>query len=138
MPTIARAPVAILPNVGMSQSGLMIASLLAGFVVYLAIKQRLGVYWSILIGGGAAASPQPLASAGSSTAIAPAPSSTTTAPATTTPSNASLGLPSSLGSFFGLGGTASTTASGTVGYNATSLNAASGLTAGSSTLFPGD
>ena len=133
MPTIARAPVAILPNVGMSQSGLMIASLLAGFVVYLAIKQRLGVYWSILIGGGAAASPT-----ASSTAIAPAPSSTTTAPATTTPSNASLGLPSSLGSFFGLGGTASTTASGTVGYNATSLNAASGLTAGSSTLFPGD
>lgn len=132
MPTIARAPVAILPNVGMSQSGLMIASLLAGFVVYLAIKQRLGVYWSILIGGGAAASST------TPTAIAPAPSSTTTAPATTTPSNASLGLPSSLGSFFGLGGTASTTASGTVGYNATSLNAASGLTAGSSTLFPGD
>ena len=56
MVQVARAPLAVLPNVGMSQSSVMLAALLAGFVVYLAVKQRLGVYWSIMIGGGAAAS----------------------------------------------------------------------------------
>jgi hypothetical protein len=100
MATIARAPLAILPNVGMSQSGLMISALLAGFVVYLAVKQRLGVYWSILIGGG-----------GSSTTT---PASTTTAPASTATSST---LPATQGSILGLGGTTSTatTAAGGVG-----------------------
>jgi hypothetical protein len=112
MVTVARSPVAILPNVGMSQSGLMISALLAGFVVYLAIKQRLGVYWSILIGGGGTSTTTPQPSASTGTATAPAATTTTT----TTPSNSSLGLPTSLGSYFGLGGTtATTTATGGVG-----------------------
>ena len=102
---VARAPLAILPNVGMSQSALMVGALVAGFILYLAIKQRLGAYWSILIGGGASAT--------ATTTTAPA--TTTAAPATTTTPNVAT-LPTSLGSYLGLGGTgASSTATGGTG-----------------------
>jgi hypothetical protein len=36
---------------GLSQSGLMGAALIAGFLIYLAAKGKLGSYWSILMGG---------------------------------------------------------------------------------------
>ena len=39
----------------MSQSGLMLAALIGGFVVWLMMNQKLGAYWSILIGGGSTA-----------------------------------------------------------------------------------
>lgn len=76
MVQVARAPLAVLPNVGMSQSSVMLAALLAGFVVYLAVKQRLGVYWSIMIGGGAAASSTTPAATSSTAPSSTAPSST--------------------------------------------------------------
>ena len=57
MVTVARAPIAVAPNISMSQSGLMVAALLGGFVVFLALQNKLGVYWSILLGGGASAAP---------------------------------------------------------------------------------
>src|ERR1700733_2632458 len=92
MVRVLTSPSPVLPSVGMSQSGLMVAALLAGFVVYLMLSQKLGSYWSILMGG---------ASATTATNPAATPTTTTpstTAPATTTaPSNASLGLPASLG-----------------------------------------
>ena len=53
MVTVARAPVAALPNVSMSQSGLMVAALIGGFIVYLAMQGKLGTYWTLMTGGGA-------------------------------------------------------------------------------------
>jgi hypothetical protein len=50
----------------MSQSSAMGAALIAGFVVFLMMKGKLGAYWSILIGGGAKA-----ASTGTGGVIAP-------------------------------------------------------------------
>lgn len=73
MVTIARAPIAVAPNVSLSQSGLMVAALLGGFVVFLALQGKLGNYWSILLGGGASA-----------TTGAASPTSATTSPTTTT------------------------------------------------------
>jgi hypothetical protein len=46
---------AILPNVSMSQSSVIGASLIGGFIVYLMLKGKLGNYWSILMGGSAQA-----------------------------------------------------------------------------------
>jgi hypothetical protein len=51
----------------MSQSEWIGAILIAGFILWLAITQRLSAYWSILLGGGAAP-PPPQASGGTSTA----------------------------------------------------------------------
>ena len=59
----------LLPNVGMSQSGLMLAALIGGFVVWLMMNQRLSAYWSILIGGGSSATATP--TTGGSTTIIP-------------------------------------------------------------------
>jgi hypothetical protein len=39
----------------MSQSSMLVAALLAAFVVYLAMNNRLAVYWSILAGSAAGA-----------------------------------------------------------------------------------
>ena len=103
MVQVARAPLAVLPNVGMSQSSVMLAALLAGFVVYLAIKQRLGVYWSILIGGGSAAS------------------------STATSSTSSGSIPSTQGSILGLGGTASTSTSASGGTGTATSTGIAGL-----------
>ena len=112
MPTVAKAPVAVLPNVSMSQSGLMVAALIGGFVVYLAMQGKLGAYWTLMTGGGGSSS----TTAPAATSTAPSPSTSSTPSATTTaPSNASLGLPASFGSFLGLGGTSNPTATATGG-----------------------
>lgn len=110
MVTVARAPVAALPNVTMSQSGLMVVALIGGFIVFLAMAGKLGTYWTLMTGGG-----------GSSTATTAAPAATTTSPATTSPATTSptatttspFGLPSSI--FPMLGGTANPTAAPTGG-----------------------
>src|SRR5262245_25749350 len=39
----------------MSQSEWIVASVIAGFVLFLALKGKLGTYWSLLIGGGSGA-----------------------------------------------------------------------------------
>lgn len=49
----------------MPQSGVIVGALLAAFIVYLAIKGRLGVYYNLLIGG---AGTQPAGMAPTSTA----------------------------------------------------------------------
>ncbi len=55
----------------MSQSEWLGAILIAGFIVWLAMNQRLAVYWSILLGGGGTVAPAsgvgsgPVAPAGS-------------------------------------------------------------------------
>jgi hypothetical protein len=41
----------------MSQSEWLAAILIAGFVLWLAMNNRLGVYWSLLLGGGPAPPP---------------------------------------------------------------------------------
>lgn len=51
MATVLKSPSPLLPDVSMSQSSVMFAALIGGFVVYLMINQKLAVYWSILIGG---------------------------------------------------------------------------------------
>lgn len=50
----------------MSQSEWIVVAIVAGFLVYLASKQRLGAYWSLLVGGGtpAAAKAAPANAAG--------------------------------------------------------------------------
>jgi hypothetical protein len=83
MATIARAPIAALPDVGMSQSGLMVAALIGGFVVWLMMNGKLATYWSILLGGSS-----------STTAPAAAPSGGTTGSGgSTLPSPGSSGAP---------------------------------------------
>jgi hypothetical protein len=121
MVTVARAPVAGLPNATMSQSGLMVAALLGGFVVYLAMTGKLAAYWSILMGGGATSTAAPAA-----TTTSP----TTTSPTTTSPTTSSTTSPT-YNPFSFLGGTANPTGTvaGGVGYNATSPGIFSGLTA---------
>jgi hypothetical protein len=47
---IAAVPTSIGPVSGLSQSSVIVAALAAGFVLYLAVKGRLGVYWSLLAG----------------------------------------------------------------------------------------
>lgn len=74
MPTIARAPIAVLPNAGMSQSSLMVAALIGGFIVYLGFAGKLQAYWSLLIGGGsgsAAAAPATSSGSGATTIVPP-------------------------------------------------------------------
>ena len=134
MATVARAPVAALPDVSMSQSGLMVAALIGGFIVYLAMQGKLGTYWTLMTGGGGSSA----ASTASPAATTTSPSATTTSPASTTATTANpFGLPSS--AFPMLGGTAAPTAagSGTVGFNALSPGAFSGLTSGGLQLFSG-
>jgi hypothetical protein len=126
MVAVARAPIAIAPNASMSQSGIMVAALLGGFVVFLAMQGKLANYWSILLGGGASAT------TGAATTASPTttPGATTTAPAGSTtllPSNAALGLPSSYGSVLGLGGTASTTTTATGGTGTATPTGITGL-----------
>jgi hypothetical protein len=124
MATVLRSPSPLLPNVGMSQSGLMVAALIGGFIVFIAMQGKLATYWSILLGGGAATG---------STSTTTTPSATT--PSATTPSTSTT-IPSSLGSLFGLGGTGASGGSGTVGYNAFT-GAGSGLTPAGAALYGG-
>lgn len=79
MVTLAKSPSPVLPAIQMSQSGVMIAALLGGFVIYLLIQGRLAVYYNLLIGG-----------AGASTPAAPVPSPSTATPPGTTPPGAPL------------------------------------------------
>lgn len=125
MVTVARAPIAIAPNASMSQSGIMVAALLGGFVVFLALQGKLANYWSILLGGGASAT-----SGAATTTTTTTPGATTTAPAGSTtllPSNASLGLPSSYGAVLGLGGTTNPTAPATGGTGTATSTGIPGL-----------
>lgn len=55
MVKVLTAPSPILPSASMSQSGLMVAALIGGFVVFIAMQGKLAAYWSILLGGGASA-----------------------------------------------------------------------------------
>jgi hypothetical protein len=112
MVKVLSAPTPLLPSVGMSQSALLVTALIGGFVVYLMLAQKLGAYWSILMGGSSSAATATAPATTSGTTAAPA----TTSPTTAAPSNASLGLPASLGQYLGLGGTgASATPTGGVG-----------------------
>ena len=43
----------------MSQSGLIAAALIGGFVMWVMMNGKLGAYWSILIGGGSTSSTAP-------------------------------------------------------------------------------
>lgn len=108
MPTIKSGSV-LLPDVGMSQSSLMIASLLGGFLVYLAMNGKLAAYWSILIGGGSSS-----ASTGATTTTPAASTNTSSSTSTTTPNVST--LPATLGGALGgLGGTTSTATTATGG-----------------------
>jgi hypothetical protein len=128
MVTIARAPIAVLPNVGMSQSTVLVGALIGGFAVWLALNQKLGAYWSILIGGGSSAT----------TATTPATTTgATTTGAAATPSNTSLGLPTTLGSVLGLGGTSSTATAATGGTGTATATGIAGLPNTSLTNFFG-
>jgi hypothetical protein len=124
MVAVARAPIAVAPNVSMSQSGLMVAALLGGFVVFLAMQGKLQNYWSILLGGGSTST----SSAASPTTATPG--ATTTAPAATTPSTTAtttnpFGLPSSI--FPMLGGTANPTTTATGGTGTVTSTGIPGL-----------
>lgn len=60
MPTVAKSPAPmILPNVSMSQSSVIGAALIGGFILYLMLQGKLGAYWSLLMGGSNAASAAP-------------------------------------------------------------------------------
>jgi hypothetical protein len=122
MVAVARAPIAVAPNVSMSQSGLMVAALVGGFVVFLAMQGKLGNYWSILLGGGASAT---TGAATSPTATTAAPSATTTTPSTTATTPNPFGLPSSI--FPALGGTANPTAPATGGTGTATSTGIPGL-----------
>jgi hypothetical protein len=108
---VLASPSPILPSASMSQSGIMVAALLGGFVVFLAMQGKLGNYWSILLGGG-------------STAAAPAstnPAATPTTPTTpTTPSSGGSTAAPTASPFSFLGGTSNPTASPTGGTGSVS------------------
>jgi hypothetical protein len=75
--TVAHAPAAVLPDIGMSQSSILVGALLAAFILYLAINKRLGVYWSLLTGGTgqqAAANAAAVAAAASNNPVVTSPS----------------------------------------------------------------
>jgi hypothetical protein len=132
MVKVLSSPSPVLPSASLSQSGLMIAALLGGFVVFLAMQGKLGNYWSILMGGGASSTSTASTTTSPSTSTSPSTTtspSTSTSPSTTATTTNPFGLPSS--AFPMLGGTANPTATipGGVGYNATTPGIFSGLTA---------
>jgi hypothetical protein len=69
----------------MSQSEWLGAVLIAGFIVWLAMNQRLSVYWSILLGGGG--------TTGGTTGGSATPAQATAAPATAAPAAAAPAAP---------------------------------------------
>src|ERR1700733_5827402 len=115
----------LLPNVGMSQSGLMVAALVGGFIVYLGMNGKLAAYWALMTGGGGSST----AASATAGAVAGTKSATGTTSATAAPSNTSLGLPASLGQYFGLGGTgaSSTPVGGVSSTTAANAGAAVGV-----------
>jgi hypothetical protein len=87
MPKVLASPTPVLPDVGISQSSLMAAALLAGFVVWLAMNGKLATYWSLLTGGsGATANATSSTTTGSTATGSTATGSGSTA---TTPSSGS-------------------------------------------------
>jgi hypothetical protein len=88
----------------------MVAALLGGFIVFLAMQGKLGAYWSILIGGGSKAASSGTATAPATTgttppattppATTPAPPATTPAPHYLIPPMPSLGFPGVTGGLF--------------------------------------
>jgi hypothetical protein len=144
------------PTISMSQSTVMVGALFAGFLVWLAMNGKLQAYWALLLGGGSstastASTPATTSSSGGSTSTSGGSTSTSSgAPGSqsggsggATPGSSpgasvlSFGGPPSLAQGFGLGGTGgpAIVANPTVGFNAMSLNAFSGLTPGSVNLF---
>src|SRR5215472_5168000 len=66
MPTVAHAPVAVLPDVQASQSTVIVVALIGAFLLWLLLTGRLAAYWALLTGGGAtSASPSPPSSSSS-------------------------------------------------------------------------
>lgn len=104
MVKLAKSPSPILPDVSMSQSGLIVAALIGGFVIYLTITGKLAAYWSILTGGASAtatsstSSTSSTASAASSTATtgSTAATPTTSTPTTTTPTTTTTTPPAAI------------------------------------------
>ena len=135
MVKVLSSPSPVLPSASMSQSGLMVAALLGGFVVFLAMQGKLAAYWSILLGGGSAST----APATTSTAQTPSTPSTSTPSTSTAPSASTSTAPSFPNPFSFLGQTANPTAagSGTVGFNAFSPGPFSGLSSSGLQLFSG-
>jgi hypothetical protein len=140
MVVVARAPIAVAPNISMSQSGIMAGALAGGFVLWLAMNGKLAAYWQLLIGtagGGASATTAPATTSSTSTSSG---STSTSSGAPAVPQgphdNAQGGLPASIGDAYSLFGQQGP-GSGTVGYNAFTAGAASGLTPGSAALFGG-
>jgi hypothetical protein len=118
MATVARAPIAVAPNISMSQSGLMVAALIGGFVVFVAMQGKLSTYWSILLGGGASA-----ATPGATPSVPGASSSPTTSSSSSATNP--FGLPSSI--MPSLGGTANPFAAATGGTGASTPTGIPGL-----------
>jgi hypothetical protein len=101
----------LLPDASMSQSGLMLAALVGGFVIWLMLQGKLGNYWSILMGGSTTAPSTTTPSTTTPSTTAPSTTApSTTAPSTTTPSTTapsylvppmpSIGFPGLKGSLF--------------------------------------
>lgn len=57
-----------------SQSGFVMGALIAGFVLWLALNQRLGTYWNILIGGAGSSAGGAAGGSGTTWIIPPMPS----------------------------------------------------------------
>jgi hypothetical protein len=53
-----------MPTIPISQSEVIVGALIVGFIVFLAVKGRLGAYWSLLVGGGAATGPNTVPATG--------------------------------------------------------------------------
>src|SRR5215469_13867588 len=69
MPTVAHAPVAVLPDVQASQSTVIVVALIGAFLLWLLLTGRLAAYWALLTGGGATSA----APSGSPSASSPNP-----------------------------------------------------------------
>lgn len=96
---MASAKQIVMAGAGMSQSSMMGAALIAGFVVFLAAKGKLGAYWSLLLGGSASGGNS---SSGGSSAGGSGASSPASPPATPGLSlNPFAGLPTSICQFLG-------------------------------------
>lgn len=113
MVKVLSSPSPVLPSASLSQSGLMVAALLGGFVVFLAMQGKLATYWSILLGGGGGST---------STTTGSSPVASTTTPGATT---APFDLPSSI--FPILGGTANPFAAATGGTGTSTPTGIPGL-----------
>jgi len=111
----------------MSQSGLMVAALIGGFVVFVAMQGKLANYWSILLGGGASATAgtQSPPGAPATGGAGSAPSAPATTPSATATTANPFGLSPSI--FPALGGTANPFATATGGTGTSTPTGIPGL-----------